>query len=353
MDINYKKGIKLLEGKKYSEARLLFLDELEKEQNNIKLITALANAEYKLGAGFRAELLLNAALVLDPENKQVEDFLKIVTKRPSTSKKGKLGISMIVRDEEKNLPKALESIKEIADEIVINDTGSKDKTIEIAQKYGAKVIQSEWDNDYAEARNIALRHNEAEWILYIDADERLSDNSKDEIIKLVQKSDETIGAYVCNIISKHQTNIEPKKYEGRYPRLFKNYGTPFVFFFGKIHEQISPFILDLGKKIRNSEIEIIHDGYDIPQEKMNEKVKRNLNILLDHTKKEPENELAWYQLGMTFAQMQLNDEALKILEHALKLNKLTGYLLSNTQLTLASIYMKKKDFNKAVKYSHD
>ncbi len=78
---------------------------------------------------------------------------------------------MIVKDEEENLPRALQSVKDLADHIVIVDTGSTDKTVEIACSSGARVDQIEWPDDFSAARNHALSLATQEWIMVIDADD--------------------------------------------------------------------------------------------------------------------------------------------------------------------------------------
>ena len=76
-----------------------------------------------------------------------------------------LSLCMIVKDEEKNLGRCLESIKDIVDEIIIVDTGSTDNTIKIAEKYGAKIFHYKWDNSFANARNYSLSKASKDWIL--------------------------------------------------------------------------------------------------------------------------------------------------------------------------------------------
>ncbi|MHB1209908.1 MAG: glycosyltransferase [Acidimicrobiales bacterium] len=82
-----------------------------------------------------------------------------------------LSVCLIVKDEEEMLGACLESVAGIADEIVVYDTGSTDRTVEIARDAGAKVIEGYWDDDFARARNSALEHASGEWVLTLDADE--------------------------------------------------------------------------------------------------------------------------------------------------------------------------------------
>src|SRR6202035_889807 len=92
-----------------------------------------------------------------------------------------LSAAMIVRDEESHLPACLESIRPAVDEIVIVDTGSTDRTVEIARSFGARVQVHPWQGDFSQARNIALELAGGTWILYIDADERLRPLEPDSV----------------------------------------------------------------------------------------------------------------------------------------------------------------------------
>ncbi|MGO9882155.1 MAG: glycosyltransferase family 2 protein, partial [Solirubrobacteraceae bacterium] len=93
--------------------------------------------------------------------------------------------ALIVRDESRVLSDCLASIREIVDEIVVVDTGSVDDSVEIARRYGARVIHHPWRDDFAQARNAALDAARGEWILYIDADERLSGGDRASVEQLL------------------------------------------------------------------------------------------------------------------------------------------------------------------------
>ena len=84
-----------------------------------------------------------------------------------------LSICMIVRDEETTLPRCLKSVQDVADEVIVVDTGSKDNTVSIARDFGAKVYHFEWRDDFAAARNESLKYASGDWIFQIDADEEL------------------------------------------------------------------------------------------------------------------------------------------------------------------------------------
>jgi glycosyltransferase involved in cell wall biosynthesis len=91
----------------------------------------------------------------------------------------KISATIITHNEERNLPRAIESLR-CADEILVVDSGSSDRTIEIAEKYGAKIIDSPWPG-YAKQKNLAAERAENDWILSLDADESLSEALEAEI----------------------------------------------------------------------------------------------------------------------------------------------------------------------------
>lgn len=104
-----------------------------------------------------------------------------LAKRPN-----RLTACVIARDEEGSLPACLRSVSGLADEVVVVDTGSTDRTAEVAAQLGAKVSRFAWSGDLAAARNESLRHATGNWVLVIDADERLDDAGRDEIRYLIR-----------------------------------------------------------------------------------------------------------------------------------------------------------------------
>ncbi|HEY0255321.1 MAG TPA: glycosyltransferase, partial [Kofleriaceae bacterium] len=87
----------------------------------------------------------------------------------------RLSLCMIARDEEEDLPRLLESVRDLADELVLVDTGSRDATVRYARDAGARIVELAWPNDFAAARNVSLDHASGDWILVLDADEEVVD----------------------------------------------------------------------------------------------------------------------------------------------------------------------------------
>lgn len=204
-----------------------------------------------------------------------------------------LTLSMIVKNEEKYLRDCLESVKNVVDEIVLVDTGSTDNTIAIAREYGAKIFHFKWINDFSAARNFALSKSKGEWILYLDADERLSQDSLEELKKIVATREK--AAYYCYVKSVDDTRGTPSVM--KYPRLFRN--SKKIKFEGKVHEQIINSLLANKYVLKDSSIEIIHLGYNIPKEELDKKAQRNLILLFEEYKKNKTSYLA-FQIAQSY-----------------------------------------------------
>lgn len=147
---------------------------------------------------------------------------------------------MIVQNEEVLLPRALESVKGL-DEIVIVDSGSRDRTVEVAKKYTDKIFYFPWCDNFAKSRNEAKSHATGDWILSIDADEILHDVSKlREAVELAEQR----GALAinCKLIA------EDNGQKTVFPRLFKNSSN--INWEGAIHNHLSV----LGENIGNVRI---------------------------------------------------------------------------------------------------
>ncbi len=224
-----------------------------------------------------------------------------------------ISLCMIVKNEEKYLPGCLESARPFVDEIIVVDTGSTDTTVEIAERFGAKVFHFPWNGNFSDARNESLRHAASDWILYLDADERLLTGNE---MRALMPAPATI-AYSVSIRSKHILPSGTVEQVNQYQRFFRRH--PKIFFEGVVHEQVLPSLIRMNKTIANSDLFIEHLGYGESLEKINEKCLRNSEMLLRQLEKNPLDYYAHYQLGNTYGVMQRYDEAevhlLKAVEH--------------------------------------
>lgn len=126
---------------------------------------------------------------------------------------------MIVRDEEKFIARAIRSVRPIVNEIVVVDTGSKDRTRRIAMRLGAKVIDCKWQNSQGRARNVYLRHASKEWILALDADECIASGDLPYLRRLAQNR--SVAGYILEIRNYTRTYDLLRQWhanKGEYPR---------------------------------------------------------------------------------------------------------------------------------------
>jgi tetratricopeptide (TPR) repeat protein len=208
-----------------------------------------------------------------------------------------LSAALIVRDEERFLEGCLRSLRDCVDEIVVVDTGSTDRSRDIARDLGARVLSHVWAGDFAAARNASIDGARGEWILYIDADERVVELDRRVVDSLL-----AAPRYVC-----HTVLFRPAVGYTRYReyRLFRK--RPDLRFRGVIHESLVPALESLcagGRwRIGDSPVAIDHLGYEGD---LRHKHLRNLPLLearLDH---DPENVYCRDQLGL--ALQGLGDE---------------------------------------------
>lgn len=215
----------------------------------------------------------------------------------------KISLAMIVKDEESNLEECLNSVKEFVDEIVIVDTGSTDNTKNIALSYTRNVYDFIWCDDFAKARNFSLEKCTSDWILVMDADDRLIEGNKEIINAFIESNEDKVG--LIERISKYYSNNE-ESYSREYEsRIFKKG----LFYKGEVHEQIN-------SNVKREKINLIfsHSGYE-----KNDKSERNKKILLKMLEDNNEDEYVIYQIARTLFVDKNFQEANKYFEKAYKL----------------------------------
>ena len=158
-------------------------------------------------------------------------------------KKTTLSLCMIVKNEEKMLKDCLASVQDIVDEIIIVDTGSTDTTLGIAKHFNAKIYHYKWNGNFSDARNESISHATGDWILWLDADERLNRKSLPELRQVIRHKPPGPEIYKINIKNFQKGDYY---YISDAHRLFTNFfGIEFT---GRIHEQISPSLKKLKGK---------------------------------------------------------------------------------------------------------
>lgn len=191
------------------------------------------------------------------------------------SKAQSLSVCLIVKNEEKFLAQSLKSVRDIAQQIIVVDTGSTDRTVEIAKEFGAEIYSHTWSDDFSAARNTALEHATGDWILVLDADEELPAPQHAKLLADIKNTG--VMAYRLPLVNSGQ------EHEGQsfVPRLFRN--APGAYYHGRIHEQVFPSLLALAKpwglKTIMGMAEILHHGYNQEMVRDRNKNERNLKLL--------------------------------------------------------------------------
>lgn len=183
-----------------------------------------------------------------------------------------LSVAMIVKDEEHNIRRALESIKDIVDEIIVVDTGSTDKTPEIVKEYTDKLYFHEWKDDFSEARNYSLKFPTCEWVMIFDADEEVKEDFKG-IREFLENLPNDVNTVYLPTLSYLDWDLK-KTETASVPRIFRN-GT--VKYKNIVHNQP-----EFKGKVVNAPFTIYHYGYIWTRNLREKKYNRTRNLILKH-----------------------------------------------------------------------
>ncbi len=182
---------------------------------------------------------------------------------------------LIVKDEEENLPSCLASLEGIADEVVVYDTGSSDRTVELARQAGAVVLEGYWDDDFSRARNAALEHCHGEWIAWLDADETLRCDDPAALRRLLTRTGPDVDGYSVTIDNATGAGVGAMFVHAAC-RLFRRARCEWS---GRLHEQVAGRrdhrpIATVGLELAR----IHHTGYTNQAMARREKAARNLRV---------------------------------------------------------------------------
>jgi tetratricopeptide (TPR) repeat protein len=242
--------------------------------------------------------------------------------------RGLLAAALIVKNESAVLDACLESIKDVVDEIVVVDTGSTDESVEIARRHGAIVHEHPWTGDFSEARNAGLERATCDWILYIDADERLDPIDRAAVEEVLGGASEV----AFRILLRPNTLSTPY----REYRVWRN--DPRIRFEGVIHEKIVPGIERVaaqdGREIGLANLLLTHVGYEGDQ---THKHRRNLPLLRRQLEAEPHNLFNLHHLFRVLDGLGEHEEAEEVLEGAVDLVQMSPAATSDPLGSLAMI----------------
>ncbi len=202
---------------------------------------------------------------------------------------------MIVRDEEDNLPRCLRSVRWVFDEIVVVDTGSVDRTREIAREFGARVVEFAWIDDFAAARNAGLDAASGDYAFWLDADDVVEPGQRGRLVGLLDglRAGDPAG-YVVKCACDPGADGSGGETVVDHVRLFPL--RPGVRWSYRVHEQIMPALRRAGIPVRWTDLVVRHTGYaDVSLR--GRKLERDARILLAELTERPEEPFVLFNLG--------------------------------------------------------
>jgi tetratricopeptide (TPR) repeat protein len=232
-----------------------------------------------------------------------------------------LSLCMIVRDEEEMLPRCLAAAAPAVDEIVVVDTGSTDRTIEIARSFGARVIEREWTGSFAEARNVSFEAATGDWLIYLDADEVLVS----EDVKRLRSLTTQVWREAFYLLETSYTGEDGDGTGMTHPalRVFRN--RPGYRFEGRMHEQIAHTLpTQAPGRIEHTSIRVEHYGYLGSVRNAKEKSRRNIELLRAQQAEGQGGAFLHFNLGTEYATVGDHGQALPEYERAWEIVKRQG-----------------------------
>jgi glycosyltransferase involved in cell wall biosynthesis len=210
-----------------------------------------------------------------------------------------LSVCYIVKDEERLLSASLDSVKRVADEIVIGiDSKTTDRTESIARAAGARIHHFDWQDDFAAARNIGLRKAKREWIFVIDADERLSDFGAAMVTMAMRQPHPEVDGYAFMTDQRRFDGIRATQDNSVSVRLFRN--DPSIRYENRVHEQVrkNGKPIAIGRFLKAPGL--IHYGYDRDLYRERGKHERNLALLQSCLAANPDDRMMTYHMARQF-----------------------------------------------------
>ena len=236
-----------------------------------------------------------------------------------------VSVCMIAKNEERYIEQCLRKLLRYNMEIVVADTGSTDRTREIAARYTDKLFDFEWCDDFSAARNFAVSKASNNWILILDCDEYVQEIDVAKLRTCMQKYPKNVGVMeVQNVYAEVEGGIQKERIQiDEIPRFYnKNY---YEYRF-RIHEQITAKKEDnydeMVLKTFHLPITVKHYGYDIPREEMLKKQERNLKLLLNSVREtQGMDDYVYFQIGQSYTALGDYKKAIEAYDMSLELNR--------------------------------
>jgi glycosyltransferase involved in cell wall biosynthesis len=248
-----------------------------------------------------------------------------------------ISVCMMVRDEEENLQRSLPSLKGLADELIVVDTGSKDKSIEIAKSFGAKIYEHPWEDDFSKHRNQSISYATCDWIFIFDADEELIVPNESSIRELKEILFRLEAPCRSAAIVLHDIQQDRQAMQFNSVRLFK-----------RGHVEYSAIVHNAPKVLDGSSdapildyVALNHYGYDLTPEKALAKRKRTESLLLKRIENDPNDVVAYFYLVQAHTAYSEYDTAVKYVLKYEEIVEKTGIEFNGSIFTTAATVYRK------------
>ena len=253
---------------------------------------------------------------------------------------------MIVNDEDSTLAKCLSSAKKFVNEIVILDTGSTDKTVKIAEGYGAKIHHFEWCNDFSAARNEALKYVTGDWVLVLDADETLAP----EMIPIIKEAVEREEYLLINLVREEIGAGQPPY--SMVSRLFRNH--PVFRFSRPYHALVDDSVSEILVKEQQWQIgyiqgiAILHSGYQQSEITQKNKLERAKAAMEEFLAKNPNDAYVCSKLGALYMDLEKIPQSIQLLSKGVSLSGENYDILYELYYHLGIAYSRLKNYHQAI-----
>ncbi len=227
--------------------------------------------------------------------------------------RSKVSLCIIAKNEESNIAACLDSAAGLCHEVIILDTGSTDRTREIARDRGAKVYDFPWIDHFAAARNACLEHATGDWIFWLDADDRIDEDNREKLRRLFASLPAGNVAYSMKCrclpdpLTRTATTVD-------HIRLFRNH--PRIRWRYRVHEQILGAVRESGGEVLWADVVIQHTGYTDTALRRH-KLARDLRLLEMERHDQPHDPFTLFNLGASYAELGRYEEALPLLQESL------------------------------------
>lgn len=256
-------------------------------------------------------------------------------------------LCMIVKNEETSLPRCLDSVKDVVEEMIIVDTGSTDATIDIIKAYGANLYRFEWNNNFSTARNYGLQYVKTDWIISLDADEVLAKEIVPEIKAGIKSPQNLLINFLRQEVGANQSPYSLVS------RCFRRH--PQVYFNRPYHSMVDDSVIKLltvepdWQIIEIDKVGIYHYGYQPGAISSLDKDTRARIIMEGFYRENPEDAYVCSKLAGIYIKSGEVEKGISLLQQALNFST-TPHILFEIHYHLGNAYTRRESIPLALEH---